>query len=184
MMKDENEITIQNIVVSADLKTKLPLEHIALELEDAEYEPESFPGLVYRIKDPKASLLIFTTGKIICAGTKSYDIAEKAVRKVVDDLKRIGIDIKDEPDFKIENIVASANLNKKFDLNTIVYELGNCEYEPEQFPGLVYRMEDPQVVFLIFNSGRLVCTGARSRKEVEEAVEKLKKELESIGALK
>ena len=179
-----DEIKIQNIVVSADLKTRLPLEHIALELEDAEYEPESFPGLVYRLKEPKASMLIFITGKIICAGAQSYEIAKKAIKKVVEELRSIGIDVKDDFSIKVENLVASANLNTRFDLNRIVYELGNCEYEPEQFPGLVYRMEDPKVVFLIFNSGRLVCTGASSEAEVKRAVEKLKSELRKIGAMK
>ncbi len=178
----EDEIKIENVVVSADLKTKLPLEKIAMELEGAEYEPESFPGLVYRIKEPKASLLIFTTGKIICAGTRSKDIAMEAIKKVIEDLKKIGIEIKGEPELKVENLVASANLKSRFDLNKIVYELEDCEYEPEQFPGLVHRMEEPRVVFLIFNSGRLVCTGARSLDEVKRAVQKLRKKLEDIGA--
>ncbi len=178
----EDEIKIENVVVSADLKTKLPLEKIAMEFEGAEYEPESFPGLVYRIKEPKASLLIFTTGKIICAGTRSKDIAMEAIKKVIEDLKKIGIEIKGEPELKVENLVASANLKSRFDLNKIVYELEDCEYEPEQFPGLVHRMEEPRVVFLIFNSGRLVCTGARSLDEVKRAVQKLRKKLENIGA--
>ncbi len=178
----EDEIKIENVVVSADLKTRLPLEKIAMELEGAEYEPESFPGLVYRIKEPKASLLIFTTGKIICAGTRSQEIAMQAIKKVIQDLRKIGIEVKGEPELKVENLVASANLKARFDLNRIVYELEDCEYEPEQFPGLVHRMEDPPVVFLIFNSGRLVCTGARSKEEVKRAINNLKKELEAIGA--
>ena len=180
---EDAEIKIQNIVVSADTHTKFSLEMLAANLHEAEYEPESFPGLVYRIKDPKASTLIFTTGKIICSGSKSFDNAKKAVEKTVEAFRDLGIEVKGKTDIKIVNIVASANLKSKLDLNKIVFELGECEYEPEQFPGLVYRLGEPKVVFLIFNSGKIVCTGAKSEDIVDRSIVKLRKQLQAIHAL-
>lgn len=183
-LAEKNEIKIQNVVVSANTRTKLSLEHLATALEDAEYEPESFPGLVYRVKEPKASTLIFTTGKIICSGAKSFGIAKKAIKKTIEAFKKIGIKVGKRTTVEIVNIVASANLKSRLDLNRIVFELGECEYEPEQFPGLVYRLDEPKVVFLIFNSGKIICTGARSENDVALAVETLRKKLKRIGALK
>lgn len=180
----DNEIKIQNVVVSANTHTRLSLEMLAQNLEDAEYEPESFPGLVYRIKDPKASTLIFTTGKIICSGAKSFSTAKKAIKKTIESFKKLGIKAGKRTTVEIVNIVASANLKSRLDLNKIVFELGECEYEPEQFPGLVYRLDQPKVVFLIFNSGKVICTGARSESDVELAIENLKKRMKRIGALK
>lgn len=180
---EKNEIKIQNVVVSANTRTKLSLEQLATKLEEAEYEPESFPGLVYRVKDPKASALIFTTGKMICCA-KSFSTAKRAIKKILDSFKKFGIKVGKRTTAEIVNIVASANLKSRLDLNKIVFELGECEYEPEQFPGLVYRLDEPSVVFLLFNSGKIICTGARSEKDVAIAVENLKKKLKKIGALK
>ena len=126
-------INIQNIVVSADIHAKLPLDVLAANLETAEYEPESFPGLVYRIKEPKASTLVFTSGRIICSGTKSMEIAKKAIDQTIKDFQSLGVEVKGEPEMEIVNIVASVDLHLKLDLNTIVFNLGECEYEPEQF---------------------------------------------------
>ncbi|MCK5333582.1 MAG: TATA-box-binding protein, partial [Candidatus Aenigmarchaeota archaeon] len=82
------------------------------------------------------------------------------------------------------NIVASASLNVRLDLNKIVFDIGECEYEPEQFPGLVLRLDKPKVVFLLFNSGKIVCTGARSEETVEIAIKNLKRKLRAIKAMK
>ncbi len=178
------EIQIQNIVVSANTHTKFSLEMLATSLDEAEYEPESFPGLVYRVSNPKASTLIFTTGKIICSGSKSFEDAKKAIENVVKDFKKLGIEVSKKVDIEIVNIVASANLKAKLDLNKIVFELGECEYEPEQFPGLVYRLDVPKVVFLIFNSGKIVCTGAKNEETVSQSITILRKRLEAIKAIK
>lgn len=180
----KSDIKIQNVVVSANTHTKLSLEKLATHLENAEYEPESFPGLVYRVKDPKASTLIFTTGKIICSGAKSFRTAKKAIQKIMEEFKRMKIKVGKKVDVEIVNIVASASLNARLDLNKIVFELEECEYEPEQFPGLVYRLDEPNVVFLIFNSGKIICTGAHSENDVEIAIKNLRKKLRKIKALK
>src|SRR3989338_3304988 len=183
-MANKHDIVIQNVVVSANTHMKFPLELLAQKLDNAEYEPESFPGLVYRVDKPKASTLLFTTGKVICSGSKSLAEAKKAIRRALEKIGEAGIKPSKRIDVEVVNIVASANLKAKMDLNKIVFELGECEYEPEQFPGLVYRLDNPKVVFLIFNSGKIVCTGAKSEEAVSKAINTLEKQLKDIKAIK
>jgi transcription initiation factor TFIID TATA-box-binding protein len=143
-----------------------------------EYRPEQFPGLVFRLKRPKTATLIFNSGKMVCTGAKSEKESKRAVMKVVRELKKSGIIIIGKPDLTIQNIVASANLNGLIDLERSAYTLGRTMYEPEQFPGLIYRMDEPKVVILLFASGKLVCTGAKKEEAVYEAVTKLHENLE------
>jgi transcription initiation factor TFIID TATA-box-binding protein len=110
---------------------------------------------------------------MVCTGAKSEKMAKRAVHKVVRELKNNGIIILGKPSITIQNIVASANLHGKIDLETAADIMENVMYEPEQFPGLIYRMSDPKVVMLLFASGKLVCTGAKHEDMVKEAVEKL-----------
>ncbi len=148
-----------------------------------EYRPEQFPGLVYRLKKPKTATLIFSSGKMVCTGAKSERQARKAVTKVVDELKRNGIVILGKPEIQIQNIVASVGLGGNIDLEKATYSLKRTMYEPEQFPGLIYRMDDPKVVILLFASGKLVCTGAKKEAEVHRAVTKLQETLEEKGLI-
>jgi transcription initiation factor TFIID TATA-box-binding protein len=138
-----------------------------------EYRPKRFPGLVFRLKKPKTATLIFSTGKMVCTGAKSDKLARSAIRKVVKELKNNGIIILGKPTIVIVNIVATANLHGKIDLEMAADIMDNVMYEPEQFPGLIYRMGDPKVVILIFASGKLVCTGGKSAEMVDVAVAKL-----------
>jgi transcription initiation factor TFIID TATA-box-binding protein len=143
-----------------------------------EYRPEQFPGLVFRLKRPKTATLIFNSGKMVCTGAKSEKESKRAVMKVIRELKKSGIIIIGKPELKIQNIVASANLAGLIDLERSAYSLGRTMYEPEQFPGLIYRMDVPKVVILLFASGKLVCTGAKKEEDVYEAVTKLHETLE------
>lgn len=179
MAKDDIFISIENVVASATLKQRIDLLAIVRIFSGAEYRPEQFPGLVYRLKKPKTAILIFGSGKMVCTGSKTEKQAKKAVLKVVDDLKRKGIIKTEEPEIQIQNIVASAGLGGYIDLEKCVTSLKKIMYEPEQFPGLIYRMDEPKVVMLLFSSGKLVCTGARKENDVEKAVNKLKEVLES-----
>jgi transcription initiation factor TFIID TATA-box-binding protein len=140
---------------------------------NVEYRPKQFPGLVFRLRRPKTATLIFNSGKMVCTGAKSAKMARRAVNKVVRELKDGGIIILGKPKIEIQNIVASGNLKNKVDLETAADILDNVMYEPEQFPGLIYRMQTPKVVLLIFASGKIVCTGAKSAEMVQEAVYKL-----------
>jgi transcription initiation factor TFIID TATA-box-binding protein len=173
MPKSKAVINIENVVASATLNQKVDLNAVVKGYPGVEYRPEQFPGLVFRLKRPKTATLIFNSGKMVCTGAKSEKEARRAVMKVVKELKRGGIIIISKPELKIQNIVASASLGGLIDLEKAAYTLGKTMYEPEQFPGLIYRMDEPKVVILLFASGKLVCTGAKKEQDVYVAVEKL-----------
>jgi len=183
LAKDEAYISIENVVASATLNQRIDLNSIVRIFPGVEYRPEQFPGLVYRLKKPKTATLIFSSGKMVCTGAKSERLARKAIMKVVDELKRGGIVILAKPEIQIQNIVASAGLGGRIDLEKTTYSLKKTMYEPEQFPGLIYRMDDPKVVILIFASGKLVCTGAKKEAEVPRAIAKLQATLEEKGLI-
>ena len=165
-------------MATATLDQKIDLNAVVRGNPGVKYDPKIFPGLVYKLKRPKTSILIFRTGKMVCTGAKSSREAHKAIKKVVRELKSSGIIIPGKPEIKIVNIVASGDLSGSIDLEQVAYSLGRTMYEPEQFPGLIYRVNDPKVVFLIFASGKIVCTGATKEEDVYTAVENLHQELE------
>ena len=154
-------------------------------MDGADYEPEQFPGLIYRLKEPKTATLLFRSGKVVCTGAKSLDQVKLAIDKVMTQIRKAGIRLDSEPKIEVQNIVASSDLGQKINLNVIAITLGleRVEYEPEQFPGLVYRLDEPKVVLLIFGSGKLVCAGARIPQDIEKAVDKITKELKAAGLL-
>ncbi|MGD6809190.1 MAG: TATA-box-binding protein [Candidatus Bathyarchaeia archaeon] len=176
-------VNIENVVASATLNQKVDLNSVVKGYPGVEYRPEEFPGLVFRLKRPKTTTLIFSSGKMVCTGAKSEKEARRAVIKVIKELKRSGIIIISKPELKIQNIVASGILGGMADLEKAAYTLGHTMYEPEQFPGLIYRMEDPKVVILLFASGKLVCTGAKKEEDVYVAVGKLHELLEETNLI-
>jgi len=178
MPKTKAIIDIQNVVAAATLNQKVDLNAVVKSFPGVEYRPEQFPGLVFRLKRPKTATLIFNSGKMVCTGAKSEKESRRAVITVVKELKKSGIVIIRKPDVKVVNIVASAHLGGNVDLEKAVTTLGKTMYEPEQFPGLIYRMDEPKVVMLIFASGNLVCTGAKKEQDVYDAVHKLHGSLE------
>ena len=173
MPKVKAVISIENVVAAATLNQKVDLNAVVKGYPGVEYRPEQFPGLVFRLKRPKTATLIFNSGKMVCTGAKSEKEARRAVMKVVKELKKGGIIIISKPDLKVVNIVASAGLGGMIDLEKAAYSLEKTMYEPEQFPGLIYRMDEPKVVILLFASGKLVCTGAKKEQDVYDAVQKL-----------
>lgn len=179
------DIKIQNVVASGSSGTELDLQKISMALDNAEYVPEKFPGLIYKLKEPKTALLLFTSGKLVCTGGKTREMVIEAVRIVMSNLRGIGIDVPEEPEIKVQNIVATADLERELNLNTIAISLGleKVEYEPEQFPGLVYRVDKPRVVMLLFGSGKIVCTGAKEVKDVHIALDGMVKELTDAGLI-
>ncbi|KXB00108.1 hypothetical protein AKJ47_02635 [candidate division MSBL1 archaeon SCGC-AAA261G05] len=177
MAKVDTEI--QNIVLSVTYKDiEFDLEKLASVLEGARYDPEVFPGIAYKSETPRASFLIFASGKMNCVGAKSMKDAEQAIKKLTDKLRSSGVDIKEEPKVKVQNMVASFDFNREFDLEKIAREFRNTEYEPEVFPGLVFRLDEPEVVVLLFVSGKGVCAGAKSMKDVKRAAKKITKTIE------
>ena len=178
MPKVRASVNIENVVASVTLKQKIDLNSVLKAFPSVEYRPEQFPGLVFRLKKPKTATLIFGSGKMVCTGAKSERQAKTAVRKVVRELKENGIVIVGRPIIQVVNMVASVSLGGRIDLEKSTYTLGRTMYEPEQFPGLIYRMDEPKVVILLFTSGKLVCTGAKTEEEVYESVNKLHNRLE------
>ena len=181
------DIKVVNIVASAAFAEKLDLDMIAQSSEETEYEPEQFPGLVFRVSNPKTATLLFTSGKANITGAKSVEDVHKVVTIVAEKLRKIGVDVFKNKDIKIvvQNMVATSDLGTEFNMNEVAVGLGleNVEYEPEQFPGLVYRVEEPKVVILIFSSGRIVCVGAKKVGGVSGAVEKVSEKLTHLGFL-
>jgi transcription initiation factor TFIID TATA-box-binding protein len=175
------EIEIQNVVATATLNQKFNLLDIEKAFKDIAYIPKRFPGLVFRLKRPKTATLIFSTGKMVCTGARSENLARSAVKKVVRELKNKGIIVLREPVIIIQNMVASANLQNKVDLETAADLLDNVMYEPEQFPGLIYRMRDPKTVLLVFTSGKVVSTGGKTEEIVNESVHNLYELLDDYG---
>ncbi len=177
---EKKDIEIVNIVVSTSLEHDVPLEKMAATLSNTEYNPEQFPGLVIRIKEPKTSALIFSSGKVVCTGARSMDKVHESIKKIIKSLKKINIDIKIEPEIKIQNMVASGEVGMDLNLNTLAMKLPNTEYEPEQFPGLVYKLNEAKATFLLFSNGKVVCTGTKSVEEVHKALDMLKNNLKKI----
>ena len=183
-LEKKPEIKVENVVASASLEHGIDLQAVVKAFPIVEYRPDVFPGLVFRTKRPRTANLVFRTGKMVCTGAKSEKEARRALKKVVRKLKKMGMIIRGKLHIKIQNIVASVVLGGKVDLEGF-YKMGGevdlggrMMYEPEQFPGVIYRMEDPRTVILIFSSGKMVCTGAKKEEEVNQAVMKLRQELD------
>ncbi len=179
--KGEFKIKVQNIVAYTVLGKPISLDEMLQKVEDTEWQPEQFPGLVYKIKDPRASALIFSQGKIVCTGTKTLEDLRKAMKKIVARIQKAGIEMPTRYDTKVENIVASTKVIGEISLEEIATTLENSEYEPEQFPGLVYRISEPRVAFLLFRSGRVIVAGAQNEESIHRALHKLVENLGKIG---
>jgi len=175
-------VKIENVVACAILKHGIDLRAVVKAFPVVEYQPKRFPGLVFKLKRPRTTTLIFGTGKMVCTGARSARDAVRALRQVVRTLNKGGIIINGKLEIEITNVVATASLGGKVDLLQL-YDSekgmrGRITYEPEQFPGLIYRMNDPKVVILLFSSGKLVCTGARKEEGAHKAVDNLRLKLE------
>mgnify|MGYP000969267321 FL=1 len=236
MLSDEERLTVVNVVASTRVAEELDLPDIAIQL-NCEYEPEQFPGVVYRVVDPKLAILMFRSGRAVCTGGKNQNNIEVGIEMMTRDLRAAGIETWDTKDVEIEvqNMVATyslfypedydgvarmddnntrvidtpdgiraatdeevadedsrirgiregeplAALPRKLNLNNLTFHLpfDKVEYEPEQFPGLIYRLDYPKVVCLIFGSGKMVITGARAKDEILEAVQFIQDELADL----
>jgi len=176
---------IENVVatVVVEITEKIDLKQIARKHAEVEYNPDRFPGLVMRIEKPRATILIFSTGKMVVTGLRKAAEAPKVVEKVVKNIRKAGIKVTN-PVITIQNIVASGDLHTNIDLNMAAIVMEFAMYEPEVFPGLIYRMQDPKTVFLIFSTGRIVCTGAKKKEIVRDAVLKLNHQVRELGVAK
>jgi transcription initiation factor TFIID TATA-box-binding protein len=184
MPKPTPTTNIENVVASVVFNQSFDLDEIAATMPDVEFDPERFPGLVYRLKSPKTATLVFNTGKMVCTGAKSEKEARRAVHKIIKLVNEAGINMSRKPIITVQNIVASANLGAELNLELAAMKLENTLYEPEQFPGLIYRMRDPRVVILLFGSGKLVITGAKFEPQIQEAAEKVFERLLELSVVR
>ncbi len=161
---------IENIVSSIVLGQDIDIVGLANSVAEIE-NPKRFPGVIFRLSQPKLAMLIFRTGKIICSGARSRDDIEIALQKLLTKFREAGIEIKAKPKIEIQNIVASSNLNFRVNLDALAIECDNTEYEPEQFPGLILRLDEPKTVMLVFRSGKIIVTGAKTQGDADRAAE-------------
>jgi transcription initiation factor TFIID TATA-box-binding protein len=163
--------TLQNIVATVNLDCRLDLKNIALHARNAEYNPKRFAAVIMRIREPKTTALIFASGKMVVTGAKSEDDSKLASRKYARIIQKLGFAAK-FMEFKIQNIVGSCDIKFPIRLEGLASRHHNfSSYEPELFPGLIYRMMKPKIVLLIFVSGKIVLTGAKVREEIYQAFE-------------
>jgi len=177
---DKLEISykVVNIVatVITEIDDAIDLNQIIQKCSNVEYHPDRFPGLIMRLENPHATLLIFSSGKMVITGLKKTTDANLAAQQALEKMQKIGFKIRN-PKVTIQNIVATSSLNMNVDLNMLTIVMDNVMYEPEVFPAAIYKMQDPKVVFLIFSSGKTVCLGAKLRETIDEAIPILIKQL-------
>jgi len=181
MASATSNLKVQNIVATTSLGKEVSLTKLARTQSNTEYNPEQFPGLVLRIKKPKSAVLVFSSGNLVCTGTKSVAQVKQVIDEVIKQIAKIGVKVTDKPKITVQNIVASGSIDMSLNLNILALQLENTEYEPEQFPGLVYKLEDPTATFLLFSNGKLVCTGTKNKEQLEESMKQLQRNIRDAG---
>lgn len=171
---------VVNVVASVKLNNKIDLYRIARKYKDVSWNPERFPGLIMRVTKPKACILIFHTGKMVVTGLSKEKIVHEVVNGIIAKIKDAGIEVHSEPKVKIQNVVASGSIGSNIDLDLASILLQRAIYEPEVFPGLIYRMNKPKIAILIFSSGKIVIAGAKNEEIIKEGIEILKKQLKEL----
>ena len=178
-MQTKTEAIIENVVATAGINQEINIKKIIKKFADVKYDPKKFPGAIIKLKSPKATILLFRTGSIVCTGTKSEEKAKQALTFFANKLEELGIDlVQGLSEVKIENIVSSCNFRNKIHLEKAARTLPRSLYEPEQFPGIIHRMTYPKTVILLFASGKLVCTGAKITSDIHLSVNTLRTMLE------
>ena len=164
---------LQNIVSTANFKCILDLREIALKAKNAEYNPRRFAAVIMRIKEPKTTALIFSSGKMVCTGARTEEESRQASRIYAKIILKLGFPVK-FCEFTVQNIVASCDVKFPIRLEGLANTyLKFCSYEPEMFPGLIFHMLEPKIVLLIFVSGKIVLTGAKKREDIYRAYQKI-----------
>ncbi|XP_023030152.1 TBP-related factor [Leptinotarsa decemlineata] len=163
-------ITLQNCVATIDLQTTLDLQVVNARTRNTEYNPGRFHGVIMRLREPRTTALIFRSGKIVCTGARNEHDALLASKKFARIIQKVGFNVR-LANFKIQNIVATCDLRFPIKLENLnMAHMQFSSYEPELFPGLIYRMYKPRLVMLIFVNGKVVFTGAKSRTDIKDAL--------------
>lgn len=179
------QTTIENIVAVSNIDQELDVARVGADLPNGTYNAEQFPGVICRLSTTSATMLIYRSGAIISTGANNMQDVEDGYRELFTQLRDLGVAVTKEPSISVENLVSSADLETSLNLNALAIGLGleDIEYEPEQFPGLVYRLEELSVVILLFSSGKLIITGAKTETETQKGVQQVKSRLSELGFL-
>jgi transcription initiation factor TFIID TATA-box-binding protein len=180
--KRYESLKIENIVASGVIADTIDLAEVSKKIPSCELNTKRFPGAVYRIEKPKIASLIFSSGKVVLTGIRDKDALDDGLKLIINSLKKAGVKTFKQPKVAITNIVCSYDIGKYINLNKVVITLNleNIEYEPEQFPGLVYRIRDPKIVALLFSSGKIILTGGKNLDDIKKGLDFLEQKLESI----
>ena len=180
--KKYDSLKIENIVASGAIADFIDLTEISKKIPHCELNTKRFPGAVYRIEDPKIASLIFSSGKVVLTGIRNKESLDNGLRLIIQSMKEAGVNTYDKPRVAITNIVCSYDIGKYINLNKVVITLNleNIDYEPEQFPGHVYRIKDPKLVALLFSSGKIILTGGKNLEDIKRGLDFLEQKLGSI----
>jgi transcription initiation factor TFIID TATA-box-binding protein len=180
--KRYDSLKIENIVASGAIADAIDLAEISKKIPNCELNQKRFPGAVFRLDEPKIASLIFSSGKVVLTGIRDKDSLDQGLDLIISSMKEAGVKTFDRPRVAVTNIVCSYDIGKYINLNKVVITLNleNIEYEPEQFPGLVYRIRDPKIVALLFSSGKIILTGGKNLEDVKRGLEFLEQKLENI----
>ncbi len=180
--KKYESLKIENIVASGAIADSIDLSEISRKIEHCELNTKRFPGAVYRIENPKIASLIFSSGKVVLTGIRDRDALDTGLALIIRAMREAGVQTFEQPRVAVTNIVCSYDIGKYINLNKVVITLNleNIEYEPEQFPGLVYRIKDPKIVALLFSSGKIILTGGKNMEDIKRGLDFLEQKLEAI----
>lgn len=179
-----SSLKIENIVASGVIADEIDLAEISSKIEGCELNTKRFPGAVYRIDEPRMASLIFSSGKVVLTGIRNEESLDEGLNKVLSSLKEAGVNILPVPKVAVTNIVCSYDIGRFINLNRVVAKLSleAIEYEPEQFPGLVYRIKDPKIVALLFSSGKIILTGGKNLTDVKKGLDVLEASIKDVLA--
>jgi transcription initiation factor TFIID TATA-box-binding protein len=175
------DYTIASIVISGYIGGSIDLEKMSACLKGVEYEPEMMPFAIYRVKEPKQTIVIWPN-RVRSMGQKTLVSAKESLGKLInllDENSCIDGDSKINR-YVIENIVATSSLEIVVNFDLLMQFLGNAIYEPEQFPGIIYKPEKKGLTFLIFASGKIVIVGGRSEEQIRKSLSDLRSKLEGL----
>jgi len=178
-------IIIENIVATTQIADELDIQHLVNEIENSKYDPDEFPGLILHYSEPNTISFLFSSGKVVCTGAKNIKDAENAIYKTINNIQNSVVSTVKEPKIEILNIVSSSDIGRKLNLKSIVDNilLDNVEYNPEKFPGLIYKMDDIGMMSILFESGKIVFTGAKKLEDVTLSISIIEDKLSSMEFL-
>ena len=178
------DIKIENIVAYAKIADSFNIQQLTEEMPEFLYNPDDFSGVTIKLDEPKTAVLVLPNGRAICTGAKTIEDVDISIKKVANKLKKAGFTIKSKLKIETQNIIASIDVDEELHLSSISKGLilESVDYEPENFPGLIYKMDDLGVILILFSSGKIICNGARTEEDASKALEMMKEKLSSIGA--